>query len=123
MEESPDILEDPDVVVPADSACQIWNFSILWSDTWKAPVLYFGVEENGTVLTREELFSDAPHISFAEHPVTGSPSLFVHPCTTREQFGTNTWAWMCHALQTIGWTVGAVEFVRIQRLLEQEKKR
>ena len=78
-----------------------WHFSIIYSDTWKAPVLYFTVQnicQNGSPLHRSEvvdlLSQYSPHnsmedswdfLSHEEHPIFRHPSFFLHPCQTMER--------------------------------------
>jgi hypothetical protein len=73
-----------------------WNLSVVYSDTWGAPVLYFQVQStDGTKLMRDEVLHElgwdqenlADHwqfISEDENPITGAPSYFLHPCQTSE---------------------------------------
>ncbi|PWN49613.1 hypothetical protein IE53DRAFT_388151 [Violaceomyces palustris] len=82
--------------------------SILWSPTWQVPVLHFSASwQDGSPLSLTELLEspvfvrstafdptsvsqdpgescDLPQISQGEHPVTGRPSWFLHPCHTAE---------------------------------------
>lgn len=78
-----------------------WHFSIVYSDTWKAPVLYFTVQnisQNGSLFHRSEvvdlLSRYSPHnvvedswdfLSQEEHPIFRHPSFFLHPCQTMER--------------------------------------
>jgi ubiquitin-like-conjugating enzyme ATG10 len=82
-----------------------WKFSIVYSDTWQTPVLYFTVHNSrGVFLSRPEILrlmplpkqplrSDSNHhnpwtdnlslydfVSADEHPISGVPSYFLHPC-------------------------------------------
>lgn len=70
-----------------------WSFSVVFHEIWRVPTLYFDVNgSDGTPITREEvvrLVSDSmteeqswDFISQEEHPMTGSPSFFLHPCQT-----------------------------------------
>ena len=84
-----------------------WLFSIVYSDTWKAPVLYFTVQnvnQNGSPCRRSELveilaqFSHTNRVeniddswdflSHDEHPISRVPSFFLHPCQTLERLST-----------------------------------
>lgn len=102
---------DPDVVVhrntpyPIDddsneSSSWIWHFSIVYSETWQAPVLFFHVHDlyRGEPCTRtlvvdylsklhtQNQVSDSwEFCSQDEHPVTRMPSFFLHPCRTHER--------------------------------------
>jgi Autophagocytosis associated protein, active-site domain len=117
-----DIWQDEDTVqLPAPSCggasssttwASLWSFSVVYSDIWKAPVLYFTADaaDDGRPLSRSEilavLLSPAPSslpssschgddrhhqpptdqkgswdfVSCEEHPVSGQPSYFLHPC-------------------------------------------
>lgn len=80
-----------------------WTFSIVFHDTWRVPTLYFHVHDidgtpitrdkvvtillsstrgnetnaNGSIMTEEETWD---FVSQEEHPMTGKPSFFLHPC-------------------------------------------
>ena len=74
----------------------LWSFSIVYSPVWSIPVLYFQVQNSdGSILSRNEVltiiigqsFGDGHEdswnfISQEEHPVTGFPTYFLHPCQT-----------------------------------------
>ncbi len=78
-----------------------WTFSIVYSTTYRSPVLYFSVQESrGNPVRRKTLLkllhqehnrsafgasNDFPtdeweFVSQEEHPVTGMVSFFLHPC-------------------------------------------
>jgi hypothetical protein len=92
------LIEDPDsdVLRPMDEAHLDWRVSIVYSETWRVPVVYFTVlHPDGSPCTREDIVDslmDQNHqnqindswdfISHDEHPITGVPSLFLHPCRT-----------------------------------------
>ncbi len=82
-----------------------WTFSIVFHDVWRVPTLYFQcIHVDGTVLSRNEVLeillqktskSNGYHgimtlseeelwdfVSREEHPITGIPSFFLHPCQT-----------------------------------------
>lgn len=87
-----------------------WIFSIVFHDTWRVPTLYFtcsqldgtpicrrqvldillshsgtshdNLAEDGTNSREEELWE---FVSQEEHPMTGKPSYFLHPCRTAER--------------------------------------
>ena len=93
--------------------CQIeWSFSVAYSHVWAVPVLYFRVQYlNGMPLSRPEVLNilrcGADHdvvksddstqgvsveeddgwnfVSYEEHPITGVPSFFLHPCQTSKR--------------------------------------
>eukprot|EP00521_Asterionellopsis_glacialis_P017665 CAMPEP_0195296006 /NCGR_PEP_ID=MMETSP0707-20130614/18587_1 /TAXON_ID=33640 /ORGANISM="Asterionellopsis glacialis, Strain CCMP134" /LENGTH=243 /DNA_ID=CAMNT_0040357377 /DNA_START=23 /DNA_END=751 /DNA_ORIENTATION=+ len=80
-----------------------WRFSVVYSDTWRVPVLYFTVQklnDGSPCLRTEVLHSLQIHgkhkevqvvgdtwdfVSSEEHPITGIPSFFLHPCQTSER--------------------------------------
>lgn len=76
-----------------------WHFSVVYSETWQVPVLYFTVQQQpgGSPCSRTqvvEILADIhpcnreyiddswDFVSFEEHPITGIPSCFLHPCQT-----------------------------------------
>lgn len=70
-----------------------WRFSVVYSDTWRVPVLYFTVQDpSGNPLPRDKVVAALPAssqvqdtwdlVSYDEHPVSGVPSYFLHPCQT-----------------------------------------
>jgi hypothetical protein len=75
-----------------------WNLSIVYSHTYRVPVLYFSVQYlDGSPCLRDSLvaFIRQSHhqnrvvdswniISAEQHPVTGLPSFFLHPCATSD---------------------------------------
>lgn len=79
-----------------------WTFSVVFHDVWCVPTLYFTVHrEDGSSLRRQEvldvLLRDRPRswsadeeealwefVSREEHPATGRPAFFLHPCRTAE---------------------------------------
>ena len=91
----------------------VWNLSIVYSDTWQVPVLYFTVEwrTHGQPCTRTEIGQLLRHVvvvdpqeptehndddddddwlsedfvSATEHPIHGTPCYFLHPCQTAER--------------------------------------
>ncbi|CAJ1968882.1 unnamed protein product [Cylindrotheca closterium] len=91
-----------------------WNFSIVYSDTYGVPVLYFRVQTlDGSPCERSRILEWLPDqsiddswdfISQEEHPINGLPSYFLHPCQTSSrlkdllqstsQNASILWAWM-----------------------------
>jgi hypothetical protein len=121
-EESEGNLEDEEIIV--DDQCYVdtittnekgepqlqyatqWTFSIIYSTTYQAPVLYFHVQEmNGNPVGRQQILNilrqehqrsafefsnDFPadaweFVSQEEHPVTGLSSFFLHPCQSSQR--------------------------------------
>jgi Autophagocytosis associated protein, active-site domain len=87
----------------------IWIYSIVYSPTWQAPVLYFTAESyrDGTPLSRNQILQELHHhhhpnnatttisedgpwdfVSSEEHPMTGVPFFFLHPCQTLDCLAT-----------------------------------
>ncbi|MGK3734696.1 MAG: hypothetical protein ACI8RD_002248 [Bacillariaceae sp.] len=86
-----------------------WTFSIIYSSTFRVPMLYFSVQEmnmNGSPVGRQQvleilrqehnkrssfaIIDDIPtdtweFISQEEHPITGLVSYFLHPCQSAER--------------------------------------
>lgn len=84
-----------------------WTFSIVYSSTYQAPILYFHVQEDatGNPVGRQILLkilenlhqrmayhasSDFPtesweFVSQEEHPITAIPSFFLHPCQSAQR--------------------------------------
>ncbi|CAB9502469.1 like-conjugating enzyme ATG10 [Seminavis robusta] len=81
-----------------------WHFSIVYSNTWKAPIFYFTVEnmnDNSSPCPRSDVLQilmtfshynrveDAwEFLSHEEHPISRIPSFFLHPCQTLERLQT-----------------------------------
>jgi len=103
--------DDPDVVKLSTQQqsiqyiTTIWNFSIVYSDTWMAPVLFFTVQNqthSGSPCLRSEvleylatLVTQINHVedswdflSYDEHPITRIPCFFLHPCQTNTRLVT-----------------------------------
>jgi Autophagocytosis associated protein, active-site domain len=102
-----------------------WSFSVVYSDTWQVPILYFHVQQcsrddhgsytpcsrsmvvdilshlhhqnlkleeesdhhsnNTDINDNASTYSSWDFVSSDEHPVTGLPCFFLHPCRTRER--------------------------------------
>lgn len=89
-EESCDVDE---TVVPSNTALSEWELSVVYSETWSVPVLYFRAQySDGTAMPRSDILNMLEYdssesnswdfISEEEHPITGMPSFFLHPCQT-----------------------------------------
>jgi ubiquitin-like-conjugating enzyme ATG10 len=92
------LLDDTDTAIMSpQQLLSVWNFSIVYSETWMVPVLYFSVtrNDNGMPFWRNEILEmldntdnveDTWHfVSYQEHPITGEPSCFLHPCQTAQR--------------------------------------
>jgi 2',3'-cyclic-nucleotide 2'-phosphodiesterase (5'-nucleotidase family) len=103
-------LEDSNVITDNAATCNSylhhensnlirWSFSIVYSDTYCVPILYFHVQHhNGTPCSRQQvlkmLLESTNHsqadrmalqdtwdfVSQEQHPFTNMPSFFLHPC-------------------------------------------
>jgi hypothetical protein len=115
-----------------------WTFSIVYSDTYRVPVLYFHVQEmNGAPCTRQKvlkwLYPNAQgvtdtweFVSQEEHSFTGLPSFFLHPCQTSQRLrlvnkmGDNSilWTWMSMILPVVNHSIPPSYFLRIQMQMQ-----
>lgn len=148
------VMNDPDVVAKVvhdeietleSEESSEWNFSIVYSETWRVPVLYFRVQQrDGTPCTRdyilEVLAGDSHHnrvpdswdfVSHEEHPVSRCPSFFLHPCRTQDRLETlqaNTsdealrlLSWMSMILPSVGYSIPSRTFQQLRdRLLLED---
>lgn len=156
LEVDESILSDGDAVVAVNKPrnCDLteWRFSVAYSDVWLVPVLYFTVQRitDGAPCTRQEVL-DMLHLynhqnfataglddsswdfcSYDEHPVSGMPSFFLHPCRTLERLealkasvqcpSVRLWSWFSMILPTVGLSVSPKCFQRVQRKLEEEEQ-
>jgi hypothetical protein len=119
-----------------------WTFSVAYSHIWHTPILYFTVQmSDGTPLTRQEVVNSlhsycsdpksfidtSDFVSIDEHPVTGIPSYYLHPCQTLKRLEISNansicpalrlWSWMSMLLPTIGIIIRPTMFLRIQSKL------
>jgi len=139
---------DPDTyrVSKAMQTQTIWRFSIVYSHTWRVPVLYFDVEnQDGSPCSRSsvvDMLTQMHHqndtqdswdfVSYEEHPLTGHPSFFLHPCRTRDRMhrikaSTATPAlrlliWMSMILPSVGYSIPATAFERVKEELNINDK-
>jgi hypothetical protein len=139
---------DPDVAGhPHDdtgAAETEWIFHTVYNETWRAPVLFFHVQyRDGTacsrkvVLDRLSIQGHYPNqsgdswdfCSQEEHPGTGLPAFFLHPCRTQErldamQASTNDEAvrllsWMCMILPSVGYPISSRTFLKLKEKLKE----
>jgi ubiquitin-like-conjugating enzyme ATG10 len=135
-----------------------WRISTVYSPTFACPVLYFTVQssDDGTPWTRRQVVDylqslqherhdsfdscDASDrredkaitgewISMEEHPITGTPAYFLHPCRTQERLqllmspddqdndALVVWAWMALVVPTIGWSIEPATYHQVWHLL------
>jgi hypothetical protein len=139
-----------------------WAFSIVYSDTYRVPVLYFHVQQlmkNGAPCTRSHVVEwllpsnidddddddddrkGQPQdtwefISQQEHPCTGVPSYFLHPCQTAQRMkmlnssttttsDNNTallWTWMSMILPAVSQSIPGSYFLRIQTAMAKKQR-
>ena len=164
------ILVDPELDVEATTGRSLsslihWTFSVVYSDTYRVPVLYFHVQNaDGSPCSRSQVLqwlapnsckesvtttdesSSWEFVSQEQHPCTGFPSYFLHPCRTSERMtllqqveamppenessegetlssGIHVlWAWMSMMLPAINHTIPPKVFRLVQHQLQQKKK-
>lgn len=128
-----------------------WSFSVLFHSVYRVPTLYFQVHDiDGTPTTREEVVkmlclrftnirgnSDAINthnsmteeqtwdfVSQEEHPMTGIPSFFLHPCRTaakmellllQPQDLCPLLSWMSMILPSVGCTISPFVYHEAQK--------
>ena len=134
-------LEDENVYIDRDSCngCLVpqgidtfqWNFSVVYNDTFQSPVLYFDVQRlNGEPCSRKlvldwmkaKVDDSWEFLSQEQHPTTGHPSFFLHPCQTPNVLQTLMgdsdrnvlWAWLSWILGVVGHPIPAVFYVHVQ---------
>ena len=121
-----------------------WFVTISYSHIWQVPVLHFTAQmQDGTPLSRDDVIfcilscSNDPNstyhvtsdfVSLDEHPVTGIPSYFLHPCRTTalleilqassDNPALRLWSWMSMILPLVGIVIRPSTFRRIQTELE-----
>jgi hypothetical protein len=136
-----DVIVDPDTVPMMQQLVQ-WKFSIVFSDTWRVPVLYFTVKDgDGTPFLRsqvlnvidvdeKEIADTWDFVSYEEHPITGEPSFFLHPCQTfaRLQLLQDTeivtsplLSWVAMIVPAVGFRLPTRTFIRIQAEISKQE--
>ncbi len=155
------VLLDPEqhiLVIDGDETPAIsiqWSFSIVYSNTFQVPVLYFHVQDHsGAPCTRSQVIrwlrqnmtasadeefdvNSWDFVSQEQHPHTGFPSYFLHPCRTSErmkllqQSAPSTqdnparinflFVWMSMILPTVNHPVPPRAYRLIQERLQQER--
>ena len=135
-------LSDPDIIQPSIEIQYKWSFSIVYSDTWMVPILYFAVthldgmpclrsEVLNALTINEQDFDDTwDFISYEEHPITGLPSFFLHPCQTSERLRllqeaqpatASLLSWAAMLLPAVGFRIPTKTFVRAQQWMTDQK--
>ena len=146
------ILGDADCVVPEAAQHDKyttnweWHFSVVYSETWHAPVLYFHVQDmkRGEPCTRSQIVTYLSNLypqnkvedtwdfcSQEEHPITRMPSFFLHPCRTNERLqhlttpqehkqdpAATLLQWMTIMLPSVGLAIGSSDFVKVTARLK-----
>ena len=142
------IEEDPDLDLSHEASqgeVAEWRLSIVYSDTWRVPVLYFNVtKSNGSPYTRTDLIrylmaknqnlkneveDSWEFVSHEEHPISGSPSLFLHPCQSHKRLqamGANSlnhsnrlWSWMSMVFPSLGFSISPKAYMLLQKSLTE----
>ena len=117
-----------------------WDFSVVFSETYKAPVLYFRAQTlEGSPCERSKVLNLLPcqhiqdqwdFISQEEHPHSGLPSFFLHPCQTSNRLGllmkgregaNVLWTWMSMVLPAVNQSIPSLYFKCIQDYMESEE--
>ena len=97
-----EVIDDSEALVTEDvQRFEVWSFDVFYSPVWRVPVLYFQIQNSdGSVLSRNKVLKllshscdDSPEdswnfISQEEHPCTGVPAFFLHPCQTSQRLST-----------------------------------
>ena len=101
--EEPACSDDPAALPPIPLSAPVHlEYHAVYSHTYQVPVLYLTASHsNGQRLTLEEVWSLVPRahhtrldaakwstLTEGEHPVTGTPFYFVHPCQTGQVMAT-----------------------------------
>jgi len=146
----------------------VWRLSVVYSETWRVPVLYFTVfhQRTGDPCTRAQVLeflfrcqqqqqkrqnggsevadedSSWDFVSVTEHPATGTPCFFLHPCRTSDRLQTllqtttpttrtpNTadtstsahsaallWSWFSLILPSLGLSIPPRTYLEVQQQL------
>lgn len=140
---------DGDTIVLRSLCAVDWFVSISYSHIWRVPVLHFTVQtQNGMPLNRQDVFSllnlhssdpenantSSDNVSIDEHPVTGLPAYFLHPCQTTDLLEqlqctsgapgspeSRLWSWMSMKLPSVGILIRPMTFCQIQSELERHE--
>ena len=135
------LFEEESTQIPSKASLSLeWRFTIVFSDTWRVPVLHFTVQDStGNPCPRHQVLSMLPtaeqhndtwdFVSYDEHPITGIPSYFLHPCQTQDilkllqhdsvQTSTLLLSWLSLILPTIGYTLPSKVFTQLRNKMLQ----
>jgi Autophagocytosis associated protein, active-site domain len=147
------------------SRTTMWSFSIVYSSTYRAPVLYFHVQSlNGNPCGRRDVLEmlrkmmptangEIPKetwefVSQEEHPLSGFPSFFLHPCQSSQRLQLMSmpssvprgvpacddvspeessnhdllWAWMSMILPVVGHSIPSSYYLEIRHFMTELRK-
>jgi hypothetical protein len=63
----------------------VWHLDVIFSMVWKCPVVYLSIfDSTGSPITFQYLSESQVPITQDEHPISGLPSYFIHPCNTNQ---------------------------------------
>jgi Autophagocytosis associated protein, active-site domain len=140
------VITDCDAVHVGSCSQTEWRLSIAYNFTWHVPVMYFMVQfPDGTPCARQDMLdlllcfrrnrdsvSDMwDFVSSEEHPITGVPSFFLHPCRTSSLLETlnastdcstmRLWSWMAMIFPSIGLSISAETYCTLQTQLKDNE--
>mmetsp|Transcript_20907 Transcript_20907/g.29949 ORF Transcript_20907/g.29949 Transcript_20907/m.29949 type:complete len:242 (-) Transcript_20907:340-1065(-) len=125
-----------------------WTFSVVFHETWRVPTLYFHVHDiDGSPITRDDVLTILlggtrgnttgtnangsmteeetwDFVSQEEHPMTGKPSFFLHPCQTAAKMELllhqpkhycPLLSWMSMILPSVGCTISPYVYHEAQK--------
>ncbi len=125
-----------------------WTFSVVFHETWRVPTLYFHVHDiDGSPITRDDVLTILlsgtrgnatavntnesmteeetwDFVSQEEHPMTGKPSFFLHPCQTATKMEMilhqpkhycPLLSWMSMILPSVGCTISPYVYHEAQK--------
>lgn len=96
---------DDEALVRTSAPTALVAYDIVHSPTYQVPVLYVRFKPPSRVLTTDEVYSlltpesrrlqlravgTMGALSMTDHPITGQPAYFMHPCRTQEAMGAVT---------------------------------
>jgi len=140
-----DTLLDADTVSPTKQLQKVeWRLSIVFSDTWMVPMLYFTVKQSdGTpylrsqvlkLLNTNDIQDTWDFVSYEEHPMTGEPSFFLHPCQTSEKLSllcgernqatiSPLLSWVTMILPAVGFSIPTMTFAQVKDWIANQERR
>jgi hypothetical protein len=148
--EDNNITKDPDVFSSSPDTMNSrkkpiqWDFSIVYSDTYRVPVLYFRAQTlAGSPCPRTQILEWLPpqsiedswnFLSQEEHPFDGLPSFFLHPCQTSSILKTIKdtsksknkriiWIWMSLTMPVVNHPIDSAFFMQVQLQIDKMQAR